>query len=327
MTAAWEPDFADGWHGWWQINGGAAAPGAPVHGVSRSTDKLDIFVIGTDSRVYTAAWEPDFADGWHGWWPLNGGVAAPGAPVTAVSRSADKLDIFVGRHRRRRLHGGVGAGLRRRLARLVADRRRRRRRRARRSRRVAQHRQARHLRHRHPRRRSTPRRGSPTSPTAGTAGGRSTAVAAAPGAAVTAVSRSTDKLDVFVVGTDGGVYTAAWEPDFADGWHGWWRIGDGVAPHGAPRPRRVAQHRQARHLRHRLDGAITTAAWEPDFADGWHGWWQINGGAAAPGPRSRGVAQRRPPRHLRVGTDGRVYTAAWEPDFADGWHGWWRMGS
>jgi hypothetical protein len=71
MTAAWEPDFADGWHGWWQINGGAAAPGAPVNAVSRSADHLDVFVVGTDSRVYTAAWEPDFADGWHGWWRLG----------------------------------------------------------------------------------------------------------------------------------------------------------------------------------------------------------------------------------------------------------------
>jgi hypothetical protein len=39
------------------------------------------------------------------------------------------------------------------------------------------------------------------------------------------VSRSTDKLDAFVSGTDHGVYTAAWEPAFADWWHGWWRIG------------------------------------------------------------------------------------------------------
>jgi len=122
QTAAWEPDFADGWHGWWSINGGAAAPGAPIHGVSRSADKLDLFVIGTDDRVYTAAWEADFADGWHGWWRLLDGVAAAGAHVTAVSRSADHLDVFV-------------------------------------------------------------------------------------------------------IGTDNSIYTAAWEPDFADGWHGWWRLG------------------------------------------------------------------------------------------------------
>ncbi|NGZ11763.1 MAG: peptidase M4 family protein, partial [Nitrospira sp. LK70] len=131
FTAAWEPAFPDWWHGWWELNGGRALPGAPIHGVSRSTDKLDVFVIGTDNRVYTAAWEPAFTDWWHGWWQLNGGIAAPGAHVTVVSRN-------------------------------------------------------------------------------------------------------TDKLDVFVVGTDGRVYTAAWEPSFSDWWHGWWPIGDIRVPQGAP---------------------------------------------------------------------------------------------
>jgi hypothetical protein len=28
-------------------------------------------VIGTDGRVWTAAWEPDFTDWWHGWWPIG----------------------------------------------------------------------------------------------------------------------------------------------------------------------------------------------------------------------------------------------------------------
>ena len=223
LSAAWQPDFADWWHGWWQINGGRGAGGAAVHGVSRSADKLDIFVIGTDNRVYTAAWEPGFADGWHGWWSLLGGVAAPGAHVTAVSRSADKLDIFVtdvtgavmsaawepgfadGWHGWWHINGGQ----------------------------------------------------------------------AAPGAAVTAVSRSADKLDIFVTGTDGGVYTAAWEPGFADGWHGWWRIGGLVAPQGAP------VHCVSRST-DKLDifvtdvgGATQSAAWEPAFADGWHGWWRM----------------------------------------------------
>ena len=54
---------------------------------------------------------------------------------------------------------------------------------------------------------------------------------AAPGAAVTAVSRRKDFLDVFVVGTDGGAYTCAWAP--GQGWRGWWRIGGAVFPQGA----------------------------------------------------------------------------------------------
>jgi len=56
--------------------GWPAAPGAAVTAVSRSTDKLDIFVTGTNGGVYTASWEPDFADGWHGWWRI-GGLAVP----------------------------------------------------------------------------------------------------------------------------------------------------------------------------------------------------------------------------------------------------------
>jgi len=70
-TAAWEPGFADGWHGWWRIGGLVAPQGAPVHCVSRSTDKLDVFVVGNGGGVWTAAWEPTFTDWWHGWWPIG----------------------------------------------------------------------------------------------------------------------------------------------------------------------------------------------------------------------------------------------------------------
>jgi hypothetical protein len=65
-----------------------------VHVVSRSADKLDIFVTDVNGAISTAAWEPGFTS-WHGWWPINGGTAVPGAPVTVVSRGPDKLDAFV----------------------------------------------------------------------------------------------------------------------------------------------------------------------------------------------------------------------------------------
>ena len=57
-TAAWEPAFADGWHGWWNLNGGKAAHGSYIHGVSRRANFLDVFVVGLDGRVYTARMEP-----------------------------------------------------------------------------------------------------------------------------------------------------------------------------------------------------------------------------------------------------------------------------
>ena len=326
LTAAWEPAFADWWHGWWSLNGGRAASGAPVHGVARSTDKLDVFVIGTDNRVYTAAWESAFTDWWHGWWQLNGGVAAPGAHVTVVSRNTDKLDAFVvgtdGRIYTAAWEPGftdwwhgwwpIGDLRAPQGARVTAVSR------------------------------SADKLDIFVTDINGVTctaawepsfsdgwhgwwelnGGR-----AAPGAAITAVSRSTDKLDVFVVGTDGRIYTAAWEPSFIDWWHGWWPIGDLRAPQGAP------VHAVSRNM-DKLDifvtdvnGVICTAAWEPSFTDWWHGWWELNGGRAAPGAPVTAVSRSADKLDVFVvGTDARVWTAAWEPSFTDWWHGWWPMG-
>ncbi len=223
LTAAWEPGFTDGWHGWWQIRGGRAAPGAAVSAVSRSTDKLDVFVVGTDGGVYTAAWEPHFTDWWHGWWRIGTAVAPARALVSAVSRSRDKLDVFVTDSSRRILtaaweprftDGWYGWW---------------------------------HLN-----------------------GGL-----AEPGSPVHVVSRSTDKLDAFVVGLDGGTYTAAWEPDFTDWWHGWWRLRGGVSGLSGT----VAAVSRSRD---KLDAVTVgtdrrpyTAAWESTFTDWWHGWWPM----------------------------------------------------
>jgi hypothetical protein len=321
-TAAWEPDFADGWHGWWQINNGVAAPGTSVFGVARSADHLDVFAIGTDMGIYTAAWEPEFADGWHGWWRLGSLSAAPGSSVHAVSHGPDRLDVFavgsdfgiytngwspgVGWAGWSQINGGVAApgttvyAVSRGLGKMDAF-------------------------------------------AVGSDRGIYTAAwdqanpgwhgwwqinsgVAAPGTSVFPVSRSLDHLDVFAVGTDHGIYTAAWQPDFVDGWHGWWQINNGVA---APGTSVFGVTRSPDHLdifAVGTDMGIYTAAWEPDFADGWHGWWGLNGGVASPGtsvfPVSRSLD------HLdvfAVGSDHGTYTAAWEPDFADGWHGWWQV--
>jgi len=49
---------------------------------------------------------------------------------------------------------------------------------------------------------------------------------AKPGARVACVARQPDLLEIFVVGTGGGIYTAAWDASQAAGdWRGWWRIG------------------------------------------------------------------------------------------------------
>jgi hypothetical protein len=37
---------------------------------SRSADLLDVFVIGGDHRLWTAAWSSS-SGGWQGWWPIG----------------------------------------------------------------------------------------------------------------------------------------------------------------------------------------------------------------------------------------------------------------
>jgi len=45
--------------------------GAPVSPGSRDPNKLDVFVVGNDGRIYTAAWDHHVADGkWRGWWKI-----------------------------------------------------------------------------------------------------------------------------------------------------------------------------------------------------------------------------------------------------------------
>jgi hypothetical protein len=270
-TCAWEP--GPGWRGWWRIGTAVFPPGAPIGVVSRSQDHLDIFATDTAGRVLTAAWEPAFADGWHGWWDLKGGRARPGAPVSAVSRSSNKLDVFV---------IGTDGGC------YTAA-------------------------------------WEPAFPDWWHGWWRIRNAVFPQGAYVGAVSRSADKLDIFGTDATGKIITAAWEPAFADGWHGWWEIRGGRAQPGAPV---TAVSRSADKLdvfAIGTDNTTYTAAWEPAFADGWHGWWNLNGGKAAHGSSVTAVSRRADFLDVFVvGLDGRVYSAAWSPGHA--WAGWWPMG-
>jgi len=270
-TCAWAP--GQGWRGWWRIGNAVFPPGAMINAVVRSQDHLDIFATDRTGRVLSAAWEPGFADGWHGWWHIRGGAARPGAPVTAVSRSANKLDIFV--------VGTDGGCYTAAWEPAFAD---------------------------------------------GWHGWWRIKSAVFPqGAYVGAVCRGTDHLDIFATDTTGKVLSAAWEPGFADGWHGWWHILGGMGRPGAPVS---AVSRSANKLDIFVvgtDNTIYTAAWEPAFADGWHGWWSLNGGKAAHGSLVTAVSRR--PDFMDVftiGLDGRAWSAAWSP--GQPWHGWWPMG-
>jgi hypothetical protein len=332
--AAWQRNVSSGkWRAWWSVLGGRGASGTPVAAVARDIDKLDLFVAGTDGRTYTAAWDRNVSDGqWRGWWNILTGAIPAGGTVSAVSRHPGKLDIFLVSN-----DGGVytaawdatvAAGQWRgwwRIHNLAA------------------------------------KPGSPVAAVARESNKLDIFVAGADGKTysaawdaavangqwrgwwniltgalpaggqITSVSRAPEKLDIFLVSHDGGIYTAAWDANVANGqWRGWWRIGNGVAAPGAV----VAA--VARHP-HKLDvfvigtdNHIYTAAWDANVADGqWRGWWKILNGVAAPGSGIAAVSRGSEKLDVFViGTDGGVWTAAWDATVASGqWRGWWRIES
>jgi hypothetical protein len=321
-TSRWEPAFTDWWRGFSHIRGGRTGPGAPVTCVSRAPEKLDAFVAGTDGRIYTAAWEPIFSDGWRGWWPIRDAVATAGAHVGCVSRSRDKLDLFVvGTDGRARTafwnptssgwQGWSAIGTRTFPQRAPIH--------------------------------AVSRSADKMDIFATDSSGKIVSAAwepaftdgfhgwfeilggvAAPGAPVTCVARSADKLDLFVTGTDGRAYTAAWDAAVAGGWRGWWPIGTRQFPAGAPIHVVSRSPDKMDIFATDTSGRIVTAAWEPAFTDGFHGWWELRGGLAAPGAPVTCVSRSRDKLDVFVtGTDDRVWTAAWDAAVAGGWRGWW----
>jgi hypothetical protein len=80
----------------WRNIGGVFPKGAPVTAVSRTPNILDLFVTGNDGCVYTSWWVA--GSDWSGIgnrWRNIGGVFPPGAPIAAVSRTPNNLDLFI----------------------------------------------------------------------------------------------------------------------------------------------------------------------------------------------------------------------------------------
>src|SRR5262245_51640457 len=80
----------------WTAIGGFFPAGAPVSAVASNPNQLDLFITGNDGRVYTSWWNP--VEGWSGFnnrWSPIGGFFRPGAPVSAVARNPNQLDLFI----------------------------------------------------------------------------------------------------------------------------------------------------------------------------------------------------------------------------------------
>jgi hypothetical protein len=174
-----------GIHDNWTSIGGYFPPGAPIAALARSSDHLDLFITGNDGRVYTSWWHEGQA--WSGindnWAPI-GGFFPSGAPISAVSRIPDHLDLFItgndGRVYTSWWHQGhPWSGI-----------------------------------------------NDNWSPIGGFF---------PPGAPVTALTRNPHQLDLFITGNDGRVYTSWWHEGAS--WSGtndnWTPIG-GFFPAGAP---------------------------------------------------------------------------------------------
>jgi hypothetical protein len=179
-----------------------------VNVISRSTDKLDVFIVRPDGKASTAAWQPGDKH-WRGWWLAASGDAAPGAPISAVTRSSDKLDIFMVGVDGRVLTAAWQPG-------------------------------DKHWRGWWP----------------------IGDIQTMPGTQVGAVSRSRDKLDIFVTDKDGLVWTAAWQPGDKH-WRGWWPVAGGKSTPGTPVTAVSRSTDMLDIFMIGLDKRVWTAAWQP----------------------------------------------------------------
>jgi Domain of unknown function (DUF1929) len=278
-VARWIRLISPSWQGWLRI--GEPTEDVPqrsvVWPVSRNPDRIDIFVIGNNGGIYTSG--QTSAGTWEAWHPVGNPGAGENVPtnsvVSAVARTLNRLDIFVVGH-----NGGIY-----------------------------------------------------TSGQTNGAGWEGWHPIGNPGAGenvpirslVWPASRHADRIDIFVVGNNGGIYTSgqngggAWEP-----WH---PIGNPGAGENVPTSSVVSAVARG----NRLDvfvvghnGGIYTSGQTNGGL--WEGWHPIGNPAAGHTVPSRSVVfpiSRSPGRLdiFVVGHNGGIYTTgqsgggAWDP-----WH-------
>ncbi len=277
VYTAWWRD-GDGWSsaddGRWSSIGGALPAGAPVAAVSRSRNDIDLYATGNDGRVYTSWWRD--GDGWSsaddGRWSSIGGAFPRDARVTAITRSRNDIDLYAtgsdGRVYTSWWRDGDGWS--------SAD------------------------------------------------DGRWSSIGGAfpDGAPVAAVTRSDKNIDLFATGNDGRVYTAWWRD--GAGWSsaddGRWSSIGGVFPPGAAVTAITRSNNDIDLYATGNDGRVYTAWWR-DGA-GWSsaddGRWSPLGAALPAGAPVTAITRSRKDIDLyATGDDGHVGTTWWRD--GDGW--------
>jgi hypothetical protein len=259
----------------WRSIGGIFPPGAPVSAVARKPENLDLFITGNDGRVYTSWW---FAGSdWSGIndnWRSIGGIFPPGAPVSAVARKPENLDLFITGNDGRIYTSWWFAG---------SD-------------------------------------WSGINDNWRPIGGFFPV-----GAPVSAVARQPGILDLFVVGNDGRVYTS-WFVEGVSDWSGIndsWRPIGGFFPVGAPVSAVARQPGILDLFVVGNDGRVYTS-WFVEGVSDWSGindsWRPIGGFFPVGAPVSAVARQPGILDLFVVGNDGRVYTS-WFVEGVSDWSG------
>ena len=214
-TAAKGPQTDNTWAGWWKVGDGQFLAGTPVAAISRSEGRLDLFAVGLDGRIWSAAYGPDAAGNWDwvGWFPILSEVFVPGTHVTATSRQTDQIDLFAVN-----LNGEV------RTAAWSAN--------------------------------------ANAGKWAGWWRVTETNGQFMPGTPVSAVHRSEGQIDLFAVGFDGRIWTAAWGPQTAEKWAGWWSIGDARFAQGSVIAATTCGVNRLDVFMRGFDGNVWSHAWD-----------------------------------------------------------------
>ena len=272
-TAAWDAGldiFDGGWRGWWQVGDQQVFPGCPIAAVSKRPDQLDIFVAGPGGHVGWAAWDQSVANGdWQPWARVPDLEVPPGAHLCAVSRDPGRIDLFAvasdGTIATASRYTDWGDWL------SIAGGK------------------------------AAP--GAPVTAVSRGANSLDVFVVKAdggiytaawdkdidggawrawrrigglnvnPASTVAAVDRDANTLDIFVIGKEGGVWTAAWT---GGEWGSWTHVANGQATPGSAVS---AVSRAPGKLDIFIVGedlGVWNAAWDRDFAGGaWRGWWPV----------------------------------------------------
>ena len=255
-------------------------PGSPVTALSRNPNRIDLFVSGREGGIYTTFSDGSWTDRWDHLADPNFGdqfTIPPGSPVTALSRNPNRIDLFVS--------GREGA-----IYTTFWDG---------------------DWFHRWERLPDPNFSDQFTIP---------------PGSPVTALSRNPNRIDLFVSGREGGIYTTFWDGDWI---HRWERLPDPnfgdqfTIPPGSPvtalsrNPNRIDLFVSGR------EGGIYTTFSDGSWTDRWDHLADPNfGDQFTIPPGSPVTALSRNPNRIDLfvsGREGAIYTTFWDGDWTHRW--------